>query len=515
MAFPTKQLIRLVASGYPIIYLVSWEEERVEKMLKLITSKVNASSLHFYTWTCTEGLKKGDDSIPNTMGVNEAIEAVNKSEDTGFYFFKDLHFFLQDPKTIRKLKDAFRMLRTKKKTIFLLSSTIENLPHDLEKEITVLDIDLPDANEAEAVLVNVLKQLKSFEKIKESFTNENKSSIINALMGLGTVDMELALKRSLIGKQSIDGEVIDSILQEKAQMIRKSSSLELFSSDLTLDDIGGLENLKDWLEIRARAFKGEIKGLELDRPKGLLIMGVSGCGKSLCAKAISSAWSIPLLRLDLSRIYSNTGGSPEEAFRFSIKTVEAVSPCILWLDEIEAGITRSGEKTGDSPASRIFGYFLTWMQEKQHPVFVAATANQIQLLPPEILRKGRFDEIFFVTLPSFEERKQIFKIHLDKRKQDSFLFNLDTLAKNTEGLSGAEIEQAVITGMYESLAKGKELDEDGLVVAASGIVPLAITMREEISKFERWASNRAVKASKGESFTPTQPEPEEAAAEES
>ncbi|MCH6574168.1 MAG: AAA family ATPase, partial [Bacteroidetes bacterium] len=212
--------------------------------------------------------------------------------------------------------------------------------------------------------------------------------------------------------------------------------------------------------------------------------------------AVSTAWNLPLIRLELNQVYGGAYGTPEEVFRRSIKTVEASAPCVLWIDEIEAGITRSGEKTSDSPASRIFGYFLTWMQEKQQPVFITATANQIDLLPPELLRKGRFDEIFFVTLPSREERKEIFRIHLLNRGKDPDIFDLDSIAKNTEGLSGAEIEQAVIGGLFESFSNNKELDDRELIIAASSIVPLSITMREEISSLERWAADRAQKASR-------------------
>jgi len=308
--------------------------------------------------------------------------------------------------------------------------------------------------------------------------------------------MELALKRSMVGKKTVDDTFIDDLLEEKAQIVRKSGTLEFIRSRISIDQIGGLENIKEWLETRSKAFSTKARDFGLDIPKGMLVMGISGCGKSLCAKAIATGWNLPLLRLDLNEVYSGLLGSPEDVFRRSIKTVEASAPCVLWIDEIEAGITRSGEKTSDSPASRIFGYFLTWMQEKDAPVFIAATANQIDLLPPEILRKGRFDEIFFVTLPNQQERNQIFQIHLRTRGKDPTLFDLSSLAKNSVGLSGAEIEQAVISAMFDSFSKEKEIDNTSLVIATSSIVPLSTTMREEISKLERWASDRAVKASK-------------------
>ncbi len=323
-----------------------------------------------------------------------------------------------------------------------------------------------------------------------------REAAINALQGLGALEMELALRRTLVGRDELGEDAVDALLEEKAQLVRKSGTLDFVRARVDIDKVGGLENIKEWLEVRRLAFSSEAKEFGLDTPKGILLMGISGCGKSLCAKAIATAWNLPLLRLDLNQVYSEAFGSPEEAFRKAIKTVEASAPCVLWIDEIEAGITRSGEKSGDSPTSRIFGYFLTWMQEKAYPVFVTATANQIDLLPPEILRKGRFDEIFFITLPNLKERKEIFRIHLQNRGKNPESFNLDSLAKNTEGLSGAEIEQAVISALFESYSKGKELDDRELIIAASSIVPLSTTMREEISKLERWASNRAVKASR-------------------
>ncbi|MCH8029493.1 MAG: AAA family ATPase [Candidatus Dadabacteria bacterium] len=496
MAFPTKQIARLVASGYPLIYLVSWEEERVEKALRQISQKLYKNPIHFLTWSCTDGLEGEGGNLTEGPELTEALDRVIGYNEKAFFLFKDLQFFQNEPQVIRKLKDVYRKIRGTNKTVFILSHTLESIPEQLEKELTVLDIGLPDIEEASSILGAVLNSNKNYQPIKDSLSNEDRDRCIRVLLGLGALEMELALKRSFLGKSAVDDELIELILEEKGQMVKKSGALELFTANSNIDEIGGLDNLKEWLRIRAVAFTSKAKEFGLDQPRGVLVMGVSGCGKSLCAKAIATAWNLPLLRLDLNQIYSGSLGGPEESFRKAIKTVEAVSPCILWIDEIEAGITRSGEKSGDSPAARIFGYFLTWMQEKTHSVFIAATANQIDLLPPEILRKGRFDEIFFVSLPTESERREIFKIHLDRRGKDHFLFDIKNLAKNTDGLSGAEIEQVVISALYESLAMNKELDDRELVIASSSIVPLSTTMREEISKLERWAGNRAVKASK-------------------
>ncbi len=480
-------------AGYPIVYLVSWEEERVENTIRSIGKGLYPDSPRFSVWSCTDS-GNGPGASADPSGLIGALDKVLEDSDKGFYFFKDVAFYLGDPRVIRKLKDAYQKLRKTPKTIFILANSVA-IPPELEKEMAVIDIDLPDRAETGKIFDYIIKSHAS-EALRNSMSPTFREASINALQGLGALEMELALRRTLVGKDQLGDEAVDALLEEKAQLVRKTGTLDFVRSRVDIDEVGGLENIKEWLDVRRLAFSSKAKEFGLDVPKGVLLMGISGCGKSLCAKAIATSWNLPLLRLDLNQVYSESQGSPEEAFRKSIKTVEATSPCVLWIDEIEAGITRSGEKSGDSPTSRIFGYFLTWMQEKNYPVFVTATANQIDLLPPEILRKGRFDEIFFVTLPNQKERREIFRIHLVNRGKSPDDFDLDSLAKNTEGLSGAEIEQAVISALFESFSHEKELTDRELIIAASSIVPLSTTMREEISKLERWASNRAVKASR-------------------
>ncbi len=494
MAFPTKTIENYVKAGYPILYLVSWEEERVENAVRSIGKNIYGESGKFSVWSCTEASNNGSAGYNGAENLVDALNRVIDEQAGGFYIFKDVNYFLEDPRLVRKLKDAYQRLRKTSKTIFVLSSSL-TLPNELEKEVAVIDIDLPDRQETGKIFDYVIKSYTP-ENVQSSINPEFREASINALLGLGALEMELALRRTLAGRDELSEDAVEALLEEKAQLVRKSGTLDFVRSRVDIEKVGGLENIKEWLNTRHLAFSSQAKEYGLDTPKGVLLMGISGCGKSLCAKAIANAWSLPLLRLDLNQVYSEAFGSPEEAFRRAIKTVEASAPCVLWIDEIEAGITRSGEKSGDSPTSRIFGYFLTWMQEKNYPVFVTATANQIDLLPPEILRKGRFDEIFFITLPNRKERKEIFRIHLQSRGKNPGDFDLDSLAKNTEGLSGAEIEQAVISALFESFSTEKELNDRELIIAASSIVPLSTTMREEISKLERWASNRAVKASR-------------------
>jgi SpoVK/Ycf46/Vps4 family AAA+-type ATPase len=495
MAFPSDKIASFIRAEHPLIYLISWEEERVEESLRLLSKESFHDEYSVYSWSCTNGFRGDSGESEVTSDALSALKRVQETNQKGFFLFKDLHFFLKDPKIIRELKDLHQSLKSSSKTLFIISPSVV-LPPELEKEMTILEIGLPDADDARMIFDEMTSPLQD-NSLQSHYTPEFREKCVRALLGLGSSEMKFALKRILLnGEKRTEEEIVTSLMDEKALLISRTGTLEYIRGRVGLDDIGGLENLKEWLKTRALAFAPDARQYGLDMPKGLLIMGISGCGKSLCAKAVASVWNLPLLRLDLNQLYSGIFGTPEEAFRNTIKAVETISPCVLWIDEIEAGITRSGEKTGDSPASRIFGSFLTWMQEKKYPVFIAATANQIDLLPPEILRKGRFDEIFFVSLPSRKERKEIFRIHLVNRYKDPDSFDIDSLAKNTEGLSGSEIEQVVVSALFEAYSKQKELDERELIIAASSIVPLSTTMREEISRLERWASDRAVPASK-------------------
>lgn len=491
MSFPDKHLKTLIGAGYPIIYLLSRDESYVENSLRALGNEIYGEQFRMISW---DSFSKFEDENPADDPTGSIHKVLSNSEN-GFLLFKDLQFYIRMPRVIRQLKDFYNTYTGNSgKHLFIISSMLD-LPQDLEKEITVVDIPLPDLEETRSILKRVLAKPQN-SSISQSITEEQSDKCSNALLGLGASEMELALNRTFYDINEINEDTVNELLEEKSQLVRKSGTLEFLRSGIHIEDVGGLENLKTWLDTRSLAYSSRAREFGLDMPKGLLIMGISGCGKSLCAKAVATAWNLPLLRLDLNQVYGGSMGSPEDVFRRSIKTVEATAPCVLWIDEIEAGITRSGEKTSDTPASRIFGYFLTWMQEKTTPVFVAATANQIDLLPPEILRKGRFDEIFFVTLPNKQERRQIFEIHLKQRGKDPAKFDLDSLAKNSEGLSGAEIEQAVVAALFESFSKNKEIDDTELVIAASSIVPLSTTMREEISKLERWAADRATKASR-------------------
>ncbi|MEZ4548221.1 MAG: AAA family ATPase [Thermodesulfobacteriota bacterium] len=366
MAFPTKTIETFVRAGYPIVYLVSWEEERVENTIRSIGKGLYPDSPRFSVWSCTDGLRDGSGPSTESKGLIEALDRVLEEPGKGFYFFKDMGFYLSAPRVIRKLKDTYQKLRKTPKTIFILANSV-NIPPELEKEMAVIDIDLPDRAETAKIFDYIIKSHAS-EALQNTMSPTFREASINALQGLGALEMELALRRTLVGKDQLGDEAVDALLEEKAQLVRKTGTLDFVRSRVDIDEVGGLENIKEWLDVRRLAFSSKAKEFGLDVPKGVLLMGISGCGKSLCAKAIAtSRGTCRCSGSTLIRCTASRRGARKRRFRKSIKTVEATSPCVLWIDEIEAGITRSGEKSGDSPTSRIFGYFLTWMQEKNTP----------------------------------------------------------------------------------------------------------------------------------------------------
>jgi len=314
-------------------------------------------------------------------------------------------------------------------------------------------------------------------------------------------EAENVFAKTLIKRGGLGAEHLDVIISEKEQIVRKSGLLEYYHSTERFDDVGGLDLLKDWLRKRQMAFTERAREYGLPTPKGVLLIGVQGCGKSLTAKAVASLWKVPLLRLDMSRIFSSLVGASEENLRNALRVAESVSPCILWVDELEKSFAgaQSSALSDAGTTARVLGYFLTWLQEKTAPCFVIATANSIEQLPPELLRKGRLDEIFFVDLPSKRERMEIFAIHLRKRKRDPSLFDLEALAEASQGFSGAEIEQAVISALYDAFSEGRDITTDDILKAIRETVPLSVTMKEQIDALREWASGRARRASSEES----------------
>lgn len=486
----------LIRAKYPILYIVSWEERRVEEALQAVCKNLNRT---LHTWSITQGMKpqitrtSGPVKPMSLPGELEALAQIHESADFTVFLLKDFHPYMRDNRVVRLLRDLALRLRGKAQTLVIMGPSL-SLPTDLEKDITVVDFELPIAVDINKKLDEVIEAVKDNPNVDTSMKPMQREIIVKSAQGLTMDEIESVFARSLVEKKAFD---VDVVLEEKKQIIRKSGLLEYYPADNKLSDVGGMELLKEWLEKRTNSFTDKAKKFGIPSPKGVLILGVQGCGKSLIAKAISAHWNLPMLKLDVGRIFGSLVGQSEENIRKAIKVAESVAPCILWADEIEKGFAgASGGAVSDSgTTARVFATFLTWMQEKTSPVFLIATANNVSQLPPEMLRKGRFDEIFFVDLPDKEERKQIFSIHLKKRGRDVKKFKLMELADLTRGFSGAEIEQIIVGALFVAFDDGRELTHKDLVDEAKVVVPLSRMMEEDIAEIRDWAKLRTRPAS--------------------
>ncbi len=488
----------LIQAQYPLIYLVTFEEERAEQTVSAVARRLAREQdaknpLKLYTWTMTRGMVEygnpgSGTQHNNTVSPEAAVEWVIRQREPGIFIFKDLHPFKDSPAVTRCLRDAIIALKGTSKTIVLMSP-VQEVPIELEKEVVVLDFPMPDMVELDEVLSTELNRARG-----GNITTEDREKLLKAALGLTRDEAEKVYRKARVMAKKLTAEEVEIVLSEKKQLIRRNGILEFMDVDETIDSVGGLEELKHWLFQRSDAFTERAREYGLPQPKGMLILGVPGCGKSLIAKTTSRLWGLPLLRLDLGRVYDgSTVGRSEANLRNALRTAESISPAILFIDEIDkafAGAGGSSDSDGGT-SSRIFGTFLTWMQEKTSPVFVMATANRVERLPGEFLRKGRFDEIFFVDLPNAEERKDIFQIHLKKRRRDIDRFDLDQLTKVCDGFSGAEIEQGLISAMYEAFAQGREFTQLDIIAAIRATLPLSKTMSEQVTALRDWARQRA------------------------
>jgi SpoVK/Ycf46/Vps4 family AAA+-type ATPase len=425
-----------------------------------------------------------------------ALEVILQDSGRTIYQMKDLHSFLDDRTVTRKLRDLYLSLKRSLKTIVIVAPC-KKIPVDLEKEIYYLDMPLPDLAGLRKLLKQIADTLKGDPRVRIELTDAALDRMANAALGLTLEEAERVFFKAIIRDAKLAGDEVQYVREEKRQIVQKSGLLEYYETSDDLTSVGGLDLLKAWLKRRSRAYEPAAQTYGLPPPKGLLMLGIQGCGKSLAAKAVAGAWGFPLLRLDLSRIFGSLIGSSEDNMRRALEMAEAVSPAVLWVDEIEktfSGIESSGMSDAGTTA-RVFGSFLTWLQDKTAPVFCAATANSIAHLPPELLRKGRFDEIFFVDLPNPQERIEIARIHLAKRKRDPARFELAKLAAQSEGFSGAEIEQAIISAMYDAFDANREFTSADILQSMQSSVPLSVTMREDLEGLREWAKDRARPAS--------------------
>lgn len=496
----------LIRARYPLLYVVSSEETRVTKKLADIAERRNRNLI---AWSATEGFKDvfivdadadGNQKgalPPDTTDPLKALDQVARYEDNAIFLFKDYHPFLDSRNftVLRKLRDIATLFKKGKYRHIVFLSPLLKVPPELEAAVAVVDFELPTRQDVSKIVDKILRSLPPELPLQIREDNEYRDRVVEAALGLTAAEAENVFSKSLVRKKRFH---IDTILSEKKHIIRKSGILEFYKSSDSFDGIGGLEVLKAWLAKRQMAFSARARDFGLPTPKGILLIGVPGCGKSLTAKAVGVMWQMPLLRLDVGKIFHSLVGSSEENIRKAIKTAEAVAPSILWLDELEKGFAgASGGSSDGGTSARVFGSFITWLQEKSSQVFVIATANDVSMLPPELLRKGRFDEIFFVDLPSADERKTITEIHLDRKGRPHEQFNVETIVKATQGFSGSEIEQAIVSAMFDAFEfeDGRDIDTDGILHSVREIIPLSYTAKEKIDFLREWARARARRAS--------------------
>ncbi len=496
------ELELLVRSRYPLIYVVSHEELRVQE---LVTALAERRGKKVYEWSCCTGLVAGGTSLQSrkshaaaTRDPLAALEVILEHVEPALFLFKDLHPFLdrQHPQVIRRLKDIALNLKHSLKTVILVGPVLE-VPPELEKELTVLPLPMPGEEELGELLNRIVQDVAQLKQVRVDLDAGGRERLLRAALGLTLGEAENVFAKIIVADGRLSGEDVQAVFAEKQQIVRKSGLLEYYPTAEDFSQVGGLDILKDWLVKRTMAFTPEARAFGLPAPRGMLLLGVQGCGKSLCAKAVSTLWQLPLLRFDMGRMFSGLVGSSEENMRRAIAVAESVAPAILWIDEVDKAFAgaASGAAGDGGTAARVFGTFLTWLSEKRSPVFVVATANDISHLPPELLRKGRLDEIFFVDLPNLAERVQVLRVHLTKRGRNPADFATDALAAAATDFSGAELEEAINSALYEAFHAGIEVNTEHVDQAIRSTVPLARTMDEQIRRLRDWAGGRARRAS--------------------
>jgi SpoVK/Ycf46/Vps4 family AAA+-type ATPase len=486
------EFVLLLKARYPIIYIATNEEERIEYLVKYCAKKYVVRT--YYSWDFVDGYQ-GNPSDNGFAARNplEALDLIDKltPETASLFILKDYDNFLKDFSIVRKLKNLSRSLKTQPKNIIIISSEI-NIPDSLKEFVTLLEFPLPSYSE---ILEELNRLISSLQQEIEPATLNN---IATACQGLSLERIRRVLSKVIAKYGEIDSSSSSLILQEKKQIIQQTQLLEFCLNDKNISDLGGLDNFKNWLEIREQAFSQEAIKYGLPYPKGLLLVGVQGTGKSIAAKIIAHEWQLPLLRLDFGRLFASLIGQSEQRVRKMIEIAEALSPCVLWVDEIDKAFA-GAQSSGDSgTTSRVLATFITWLSEKTSPVFVVATANNIDWIPPEILRKGRFDEMFFLNLPTREEREAIFEVHLKKYRPDSVKnFQIPLLGQISKEFSGAEIESVVIEAMRLGFNENREFNNEDILVSVQNLVPLAKTKSKEIDLLKAWAeSGNVISASK-------------------
>lgn len=474
-----RELDTLLRARSTLLVLVTPEEERA---LKAVNNVCANSGRGCVTWDVADGFatQNGRAKAPSpAKDPLTALDRIDKAAENTLFVLKDFHECWNNAQIKRKLRNVAQRLKFRQTSILITAPT-SKIPDELHDEAVLLDFPLPVADELDAVL----HQLTSTPGVRVNLTTLGREKIVRAAVGLTTAQAQRVFAKAIVRDGTLDDRDIDLVTREKKQIIRESEALEFYAVTETPDDVGGLGVLKEWLRLRERAFTQEARDYGLPSPKGIALIGIPGTGKSLTAKMIGGLWRLPLLRLDVGALFGSLVGQSEERTRRALSLAETVAPCVVWIDEMEKALAHGSLDSGTS--TRVFGSILTWMQEKTAPCFVVATANDISALPPELLRRGRFDEIFFLDLPTEAERREIFSVHLGKRGRLPQDFDLDLLAEASEGYVGAEIEQGIVDGMYLGFDESREFDTGDVAGALARQVPLSVSSRERIEALRQW-----------------------------
>ena len=483
-----KDLELLILGHTPILQIESHEEKRA---LNLLVRIAVANRLPVYQWSVTEGLKRLDIDLGtqrHNAEPSDVLAHIKSANVEGIYVLLDFDPYLSDPKNTRYIKEIAMKFDGGRNKLVFISHKI-NMPISLNHSVARFELSLPNT---EALIRIVHEEAVNWQRQsgqKVSVDKKSVSRIVSNLKGLTFKDSSRLIRNAIVDDNAITESDIDAVMKAKYQLLNHDDVISFEYDTARFGDVGGMSKLKQWLHQRQKVFHGQGNIEGIDAPRGLLLLGVQGCGKSLAAKAIAGIWHVPLLRFDFAALYDKYIGESESNLRSSLKTAEVMAPCVLWIDEIEKGISGGND---DGTSKRILGAFLTWLAENKSHVFVVATANNIDELPPELIRKGRLDEIFFVDLPNAEIRQQIFSIHLEKRKVASAGVNLEAVAQACEGFSGAEIEQVVVSALYAVRAGEVEMNTQHLIDEIESTRPLSVVMAEQIGQLRHWAANRTV-----------------------
>ena len=489
-----ENLLRIVKAGAKVVHIVSFEWERVRG---LVIGVANDLKIPLHIWSSSSGMARWDpsgaiESVADGPTDPIAIMRELKEGQAGkIVLLEDAQPYLRSEhhEVLRWVREICR-LPVEPHRLLVLSTPIPGLPVELQKEVPTLELPLPKVEDLRVVCERVAEELGVP-------VDGDDEALLEASRGLTVMEARLAFGQAALQLGRLGHEAVPLVMREKERVIKQSGILEYYDPDVRLEDVGGLENLKVWLERRGRAYGPGARSFGLDAPKGLLLLGVQGCGKSMVSKSVAAAWRFPLLRLDMGRVFAGIVGQSESNVRAALQAAEALAPCVLWIDEIEKGVSGMGssDQSDAGTTARVVGTLLTWMQEKREPVFVVATANRLDLVPMELFRKGRFDEIFFVDLPTERARREILQIHLRKKGRKPTDFGIQHLAQVSAGFSGAELEEAIREGLFNAFAAGQELRTEHIETALKATFPLSMTMREPIEKLRLWAKARARLAS--------------------